>query len=385
MIAKYPTTTITMKNKVLIVSNPLNHEGGIVNYYNLYFKYFKSNDFELKHFTVGSRAFLFYRPFLKKLLYPGYYLFDYFRFVFTLLLDTKIKIIQLSPSLIPIPLIRDGLLLFTAKLFGKKVIVFYRGWKLSVFSKLQLNAFLKKMFNWLYQKGTLQIVLASSFKNDLLELGKPDHPIIITTTAIDKSEIIIKEKGTDERLNILFLGRIQNLKGVEEIVDAIIQLKEADKLKYFHFTFVGHENKVGYIQFLQEKLSHHQIYDNQVSFKGRITGQEKYKIYASHDIYLLPSYTEGCPNSVLEALASGLFCITTNVGALNDIVENGKNGILIQKKSSADIVNALLYCLSNKEVLNSRIENAALYSNKFDIRRIVFDFNNIYSQFSHAK
>ncbi len=374
-----------MKNKVLIVSNPLNHEGGIVNYYNLYFKYFASNDFELKHFTIGSRAFLFYRPFLKKILYPVYYFFDYFRFVITLLLDTQIKIIQLNPSLIPVPLIRDGLLLFTAKLFGKKVIVFYRGWKLQVFSKLHSNEFLKKMFNWLYQKGTQQIVLASSFKSDLLKLGEPTLPIIITTTAIDKSEIVIKEKGTDKRLNILFLGRIQNLKGIEEIVDAIIQLKDENKLKYFRFTFVGHESRVGYIQSLQEKLSQNQIYDDQVSFKGRITGQEKYEIYALHDIYLLPSYTEGCPNSVLEALASGLFCITTNVGALNDIIKNGKNGVLIQKKSNADIVNALLYCQSNKEVLNSRIENAILYSNEFDIRKIIFDFNNIYSQLTYAK
>lgn len=265
------------------------------------------------------------------------------------------------------------------------MIVFYRGWKLQVFSKLHSNEFLKKMFNWLYQKGTQQIVLASSFKSDLLKLGEPTLPIIITTTAIDKSEIVIKEKGTDKRLNILFLGRIQNLKGIEEIVDAIIQLKDENKLKYFRFTFVGHESRVGYIQSLQEKLSQNQIYDDQVSFKGRITGQEKYEIYALHDIYLLPSYTEGCPNSVLEALASGLFCITTNVGALNDIIKNGKNGVLIQKKSNADIVNALLYCQSNKEVLNSRIENAILYSNEFDIRKIIFDFNNIYSQLTYAK
>lgn len=313
-----------------------------------------------------------------------YYLFDYFRFFFILLFDTRIRIIQINPSLIPVPLIRDGLLLFTAKLLRKKIIVFYRGWKLNVFRNIQSNAALRKIFNWLYQKDTQQIVLASSFKNDLLALGAvPDYPIIVTTTAIDKNEIVTKERKTDERLNILFLGRIQNLKGVEEIIDVIIHLKEQDKLKYFHFTFVGHEDRTGYIQSLQDKLLHYQIDTTQVSFKGRITGKEKYEIYALHDIFLLPSYTEGCPNSVLEALASGLFCITTNVGALNDIIENGKNGILVQKKSRADIVNALLYCQSNKGALNSRIENATLYSNKFDIRKIVSDFNHIYFQFIH--
>ena len=60
------------KSRVLIISNPLNHEGGIVNYYNLFFNNFKSNEFEIVHFSIGSRAWLFYYPTLKKVLYLFY-------------------------------------------------------------------------------------------------------------------------------------------------------------------------------------------------------------------------------------------------------------------------------------------------------------------------
>ena len=48
-----------MKNKVLILTNPLNHEGGVVNYYNLFFKYFNSEEFDLKHQSIGSRDWIF--------------------------------------------------------------------------------------------------------------------------------------------------------------------------------------------------------------------------------------------------------------------------------------------------------------------------------------
>jgi glycosyltransferase involved in cell wall biosynthesis len=248
---------------------------------------------------------------------------------------------------------------------------------------IMASTFLKKVFNKLYQINTQQIVLASSFKNDLQKIGRSNAPIIVTTTAIDKSDIVIEKRKIGEKLNVLFLGRIQNLKGVEEIIDAIIQLRENDELKYFHFTFVGHEDKNGYINSLKSKLALYQINDSQVAFPGRITGKEKFRVYASHDIYLLPSYTEGCPNSVLEALASGLFCITTGVGALSDIIENKSNGILIEVKSSKEIVSALLFCKNNKSVLNNRSENTKKYSQKFDIKKIVSDFNNVYLQLIH--
>ena len=140
------------KNKVLILTNPLNHEGGVVNYYNLFFKHFESNTITLKHGSIGSRAYLFYYPFLKRLLYPFYYVFDVIAYILKLIFNPKIKIVQVSPSLIPVPLIRDGLLILLAKLFGKKVVVFYRGWKLPTFNRISKTKILRTLFNNVFQK-----------------------------------------------------------------------------------------------------------------------------------------------------------------------------------------------------------------------------------------
>ena len=143
---------------------------------------------------------MFYYPVLKRLLYPFYYFFDVFVYVLKLIADQRIKIIQVSPSLIPVPLIRDGVLILLAKLFGKKVVIFYRGWKLPTYNVIQSKSYIKSLFNWIFQKDTLQVVLASSFKRNLHELhfGKTSN-ILVTTTAIDKTKIFKSTNNTNSK------------------------------------------------------------------------------------------------------------------------------------------------------------------------------------------
>jgi len=369
------------KNKVLILTNPLNHEGGVVNYYNLFFKHFESNTITLKHGSIGSRAYLFYYPFLKRLLYPFYYVFDVIAYILKLIFNPKIKIVQVSPSLIPVPLIRDGLLILLAKLFGKKVVVFYRGWKLPTFNRISKTKILRTLFNNVFQKQTLQVVLASSFKDDLMNLNpKNFNEVMVTTTAIDNSQIIKPNSNiVTKPIKVLFLGRIQNLKGVEELIDAIGQLKANEKLNEFKFSIVGHENKTGYINELKKKLESYGVSKEQADFLGRITGQKKYQLYARHDVYVLPSYTEGCPNSVLEALASGLFCVTTPVGALKDLI-NAHNGVIIPVKNVIELYKTFLIILENKALLKNRKDISGESIDKFDIRNICEDFNRAYNK-----
>lgn len=370
-----------MRSKILILTNPLNHEGGVVNYYNLFLKHFKSEKFELKHQNIGSRNWVFYYPKVKIILYPFFYTYDLFYFIFNLLFDRKIKIVQLSPSLIPLSLFRDGLLIILAKLFRKKVVVFYRGWRLQTYKQISNNKLLCYLFNSIFQSGTNQVVLATSFKNSLLELkNNINQEIMVTTTAINKNDIVFNPIKNDAKIiKILFLGRIEALKGADEIIKAICKLNQLQHLDNFEFTFVGHENELGYVNNLKQQLKDNNVTENKVVFKGRITGPEKFNQYAIHDIYLLPSYTEGCPTSVLEALASGLFCITTPVGALAEIILPYKNGILVEVKSVDQIIEALQKCQSNKELINNRLQISKEAIKNFEITRICEEFNLFYN------
>ena len=258
--------------------------------------------------------------------------------------------------MIPVSLIRDGILIIVAKLFRKKIIVFYRGWRVPTFNQILNNKLLRFLFNLIFQRGTNQIVLASSFKKGLLRLKKnQNREIIVTTTVINKDDIVLNTDLKDDKvIKILFLARIEALKGADEIIKAICILNQLGGLNNLEFTFVGHENNIGYVDSLKKYLKNNNVPENKVIFKGRITGRDKFNQYANHHLYLLPSYTEGCPNSVLEALASGLFCITTPVGALAELIIPNENGILVKVKSVDNIVDAILKCKSNMEFKNKR-------------------------------
>lgn len=369
------------KKIVLVISNELKHEGGVSNFYNTLFKNFSSKYFKLKHLKIGSRQYFFNAIIIKRLFYIFFYLFDLLKYIYKLTFDKKIKILQFNPSLIPLPLLRDGIFIIFNKLFFKKrTIIFFRGWKIPTLKKIIENKFYNYFFQKVFLFNNTIIVLAEKFK---LDLGSFRHAkdIHVTTTTIDKNDIIYNyEKSQEDKLNVLFLSRIQDLKGIDELVEAIILLHKSSLGKDFIFTIAGHEYVKGYIKYLKNKLIMNNIDQSYFKFTGRVDGEEKFKIFAANDIYILPSYTEGCPNSVLEALSSGLFCITSRAGALPEII-NPNNGILIDEINPNEIINALKISLSNKDQIFKKRKLISKESiDRFDIENIIKKLNKIYNQ-----
>ncbi len=371
------------KINILVTTNPLNHEGGVVNYYNIIFSNNTSSDLIFIHSKIGSSQTFFYAPLVKKMIYPFIYIFNYLTFILKLIYF-KIDIVQVNPSLIPIPIIRDFIILLTTKLFKRKVIVFFRGWKENVIIAIINNKVYKYIFVKILLKADKIFVLASSFKNQLINLGIDEKKIFITTTVVDETKIIKNRFiNNDPKIKFLFLGRISKLKGINEFTDAIIILfeKHQELQKKIEFNFIGHEDKKGYINYLKNKL-HKYIESKNVIFWGRVEGNEKYMHYHQNDIFVFPSWSEGCPNSVLEALASGLFIISTNVGALQDIIKEHFNGCFVQKNNSFDIYKKLLYTISNIDSLRKKrflIQQEALnqFSSKTILAFLEYHYKNL--------
>ena len=98
------------------------------------------------------------------------------------------------------------------------------------------------------------------------------------------------------------------------------------------------------------------------------------------DIFLFPSYHEGCPNAVLEAMAAGLPVVSTRAGCLNDIIENYINGIFIKERSVEEIVDAVNILINNR-MLREKIgcNNREKARREFDVRVIFKRIEQIYS------
>lgn len=372
-----------MKKKILICSNPLNHEGGIVNYYQIFFQKFKSDRFELTHHDFGSRMQDFYKPAKKRLLYPVVFLLDFIKFLFRLTLDRNIRIVVLNPSFIPVPLIRDGCILVAAKCLRRHVIVFYRGWKQYAVDFLMEHDGIRALYKFVYSHSDHSIFLAQRFLDDYLRIGMPGDRASVTTTMIDETQVLIAHQNDNELTEFLYLGRISKLKGFGDIIEAAERMKnDTDR---FRISVVGHGDSPGILENYQQTIDQKGL-SQFFRFLGRKTGQDKYQIYHESDVYIFPSWEEGCPTSVLEALASGLFVLATDVGALREIIQPDVNGWFVETQNPCDLAQKMIAACREIPVLRNKKDNIQKQAlNTFSSVRVIDRFERLYEEITHGQ
>lgn len=366
---------------IAITCNPLDHEGGVVSFYNLFLKKFTDNNFFLVQCAVGSRMQFFNYKILKILLYPMFFAKDLGFFIAKIIFNQRIKIVQVNPSLLPIPLIRDAIVIIIARLMRRKIVVFFHGWREELYSKIKVSPLLRYAFYLLYIRAEAKVVLAKKFKEELIALGDNSNRIYITSTMYDGDSVLISTDQHHGRIRFLFLARISKLKGVEELIEAAAILKNQGQ--DFFFQMVGHGDREGIIEHYQEAVEIKGLSDR-FEYTGRLTGVEKAQAFANNDIYVLPSWTEGCPTTVLEALGSGLFVVSTNVGAVPEIID-ANNGAIVNVRDPQGLAHALMSVCNNIDFIRkSRHKIMADATKKYEAQVIIEKFKSIYHEVLHG-
>jgi glycosyltransferase involved in cell wall biosynthesis len=319
------------KDKILILVPNETARGGITNYYSVLRKYFGENIIYVRR---GAKNF----PYHKSLIEESLRLIIDFQKVLYYLLVYNIGLVQTTTSFSSRSILRDAVYIMLAKLLRKKVIVFYRGWD-SLYAN---QASQKILFKKVFMTTNASIVLSQYQMNKLLKWGYTGKIFIESTlvddddvfSSINPTSIISKVNArneTDDYENkLLYLGRLEKTKGIFELIEGFRKLSKIYPLK---LTIAGdgtaeHE--------LKKVVSDYGL--TNVQFVGFIEGINKIQVYSDADIFILPSYSEGMPNAVIEAMAFGLPVLTTPVGGLVDFFQDGINGYFIQKKNSDSIV-----------------------------------------------
>ena len=161
-------------------------------------------------------------------------------------------------------------------------------------------------------------------------------------------------------------------KGIDELLDAVAE--------------IGRENKdvklyIGGI--FEEESYRKRIEGNDLAeFLGWISGKDKEKYLDECGIFVLPSYYEGFPVSVLEAMASGCVVVASEVGGIPDVVTDGETGILIPPKDPEMLKNAVLKVM-NDRTLADKLRVSAFkkvrenYSSSTSVERLVNIYNSL--------
>ncbi len=301
------------------------------------------------------------------------YIKQYFNLIFNII-KFKPDLIHLNPSIEFVSMIRDSIYLRTAKWFGIKVLFFIRGWDDEYFNHNIKKGPLSKYYLKSLKMADRIIVLSKDFKDKLINLGIDKNKIDILSTMVETNKFYTK-KDFSPPYNLLFLARFDKKKGLYETVEAMKYILKVYPDTKLYLVGDGPEfvNIKNYV--MENGLN------NSIILTGYLKGEEKYKIYKKAHVFIFPSYTEGFPNVILEAMAAGLPIVTTPVGGLKYAFSEGINGCLIKSMppDPKEIADKVIYLLSHPQIMDKISENNKREAKtKYDISVVLEKIKRIY-------
>lgn len=301
-----------MKNKIVITVPKLSAPGGVSAFWNaLLPEMNKWEDVLLDTLEIGGHG--------KNLLGP---LQDQLNF--RKVTKSELDLVVLNPSLGSRSFFRDGL--FAKRLVKKniKFVVFFHGWD-AQFEKKVTKKYIS-FFQTSFGQATRIFVLSDDFKQKLKQWGY-QGTVVVETTTVDKTlladfsgEEKFRNMARPSEVKILFLSRLLREKGIYETIEAFKVLRH--KFPKIELVIAGDGKEF-------DAVSVYIANDNGIQMVGHVQGVEKINLFKNCHIYCLPSYSEGLPTSVLEAMAFGLPVVTTPVGGLKDFFQDEKMGHLV--------------------------------------------------------
>jgi glycosyltransferase involved in cell wall biosynthesis len=192
-----------------------------------------------------------------------------------------------------------------------------------------------------------------------------------TKIPIVKTEELKKELHLENCFVFGFVGRLNDRKGVKEAYEAFNKMYLTNtKLR---FIFVGAME--------MDQITDTMLLNNIISHPGILyLGSKKdVPLYLSlMDVFVLPSWSEGFGNVLVEAAAMGLPVISTDATGCKDAVSNGYNGVLVQLKSVEALVNAMEYLYNDEETRRRFGANGVNWANNFDSKIIWSRMESLY-------
>lgn len=169
-------------------------------------------------------------------------------------------------------------------------------------------------------------------------------------------------KHTKDRQQILFIARLAELKGIADLIEAIEKI--SDQYTNLKLSIIGDGPERKRFEALVKKKELESI----IEFKGYLSQSEVASHLSNSDVLVLPSYAEGVPVTLMEALGSGVPVIATQVGGVSELVEDQINGIIIRPGDTNQLAEALKTLIYNPELRN-------LYGQKGK-EKVLADFNS---------
>ena len=343
------------KLKVLMVGPARNVKGGMTTVVDQYYEYGLDKAVDLKYIeTVNDKNSVC--KFLKMIV-------GYIKFRLNIKKYDVVHIHMASR----LSTFRKAKYVKIAKKYNKRIIVHIHGAEYRKFYS-ECNDSKKEYICKTLKLADKIIVLSEEWKEFFSELVDSSKIEIIYNAVVVPKDFS-KDVNT---LKFLFLGRLGHRKGIYDLIELIDRLRK----KYRDIQlYVGGDGEVDKVK----KIIKEKQLDENIHYIGWISGNEKEKFLKECSFYILPSYNEGMPMSLIEGMAYKNIAISTNVGGIPQVIQNEENGIIVEP---GDIEKMKLYIekiLSDEKMrIKLSINARNTVEEKFNINRNIQKLLNLY-------
>lgn len=259
------------------------------------------------------------------------------------------------------------------KHFGTKVIItVHVGRTDTVFNRI--GVFEKWCINAMNNYVARLILLSEEIKKDFVELGVNEEicKVLYNFHSLDPTNKSLDILDDNEAIELLFVGAIHREKGIIELLKAMQEFRG----KPVHVSICGQLTDPSIekeFEALTKRLG------DQIDVLGYVKGKEKSNVFAKADVLILPSYHEGFPLVILEALAAKCAIISTPVGTIPEVLDSN-NYISVEIGEVVSLVDAIILFLKDPDALKSMKRNNYQKSKAFSIDKHIEKLTTIYNE-----
>jgi glycosyltransferase involved in cell wall biosynthesis len=320
--------------RIAMLGPSLSQQGGMATVENLIVGY-ENDALDIQHISIHEEGSAWHRLWV--------FVTGLWQFLGQLILN-QIEIVHLHVSERG-SVFRVGLLVLLANLFAKPVIVHTHGCEFHVFYE-NLPSWMQFLVRLIFQNCNCVITLSQSWREYYISKCQLDPKRVVVM--LNPVELPIpqtsRSRSPQERLTFILLGRIGQRKGAFDTIQAVAQLPPEQRQQVM--VWLAGDGEVAQAKSMVENLG----LEDSVQLLGWIDRSTRDRLLSQADVFLLPSYNEGLPVSMVEAMAWSLPVIVTPVGGIPELVTHDQQGFLVTPGKVEEIAQAMQTLLQDESL-----------------------------------
>lgn len=355
LIDKDLSKKVLMVSVIFRTSKPCG--GGVSTVLECYDKYFDG----LRHIPTWKRTNAVNKVW--------YFIYHYIWFVILMIFDRRIKIVHVHTAERG-SFYRKMTIAKTASFFRKKVIIHMHA---ADFREFYQDSRDKEGIVKSLNVCDRLIALSPSWRDFYISIGIPKNKVIILNNIITPP-LKPNHRKFEYPVRMHFFGHLAKRKGIWDLLDVLKEHHDELKGKYF-LRFGGNE----YEDEINAMITENKLEDI-TKFEGWAYGKLKEDILKWSDILILPSYNEGLPIAILEAMSYGMPIISTPVGGIPVVVKDHYNGLLVTPGNKEEIWQSLKFFIDNPSKISEYGRNSLDIVKEFTPGHVMTNLKEIYNK-----